>query len=766
VIRGTVVRSQYRNLALGTVRTGPTGHGESLTDVESYLLPLDRARGQAFLGWGVAEGLELRCSVGSPGLTVRPGTAVDASGRLIVLSAGGMGVIDQQVDPAAVLDVPMVPVTDDGVVLPTTSRAGDLVVALAWREVQDPGAPDDAPTLTHAPWLRMLPAAGFEDIGEVVVLAKAGIDADGNVSSLSNGARRPVGIVAGRLQLTASAQAPQPAGGSTLGQSAVGEVSADGSGMHLSVLVGQARRTALTIDAATADVRVAGGLTASSVRVASAGGKAFATAAAADGSWRLRDDMAASDRLVVEASGRLGIGIPAGTAQRSVHVEGLGIHTGGGLGGDTGGYSFAALDVGRFVAAPQNGERWVWWATRGSARLWSGSDHISVSAKGEGGGLDVARRMRVRQGGDASAGIWFHQVVPNADRAFVGMASDDHVGFFGTGGGWGLRMHTTSNEVLFGGDFGRADGPTTASLFGSRIGDRGGGVLFLRSGGGVVAFDGDDRVGINTREPRYALHVDGRGGGGVLGTGAPGVWGVGTGSGLGGVFWGGVQIIGDLDVRGSVLKGGGGFRIDHPVDPETKYLNHSFVESPERATLYTGTAVTGEDGRVQVALPDYFDALNADARVQLTVVGGPARAAVEEPVSAGRFTIASDTGGVSVNWLVTAVRRDAWALANPFHAESDKAEDEKSLFLHAAEHGQPDDKTLPGAIRDELAGHLRPRSARGVADDRRLRAADTTQPPTTHTNGLRRSHGSTRRGASRPSRAAPPGVPNRRGPAA
>jgi hypothetical protein len=61
--------------------------------------------------------------------------------------------------------------------------------------------------------------------------------------------------------------------------------------------------------------------------------------------------------------------------------------------------------------------------------------------------LDVADRMRVRQGSSPSAGIWFHQNAPNADRAFVGMASDDQVGFWGKVPGFGLRMDINSGNV-------------------------------------------------------------------------------------------------------------------------------------------------------------------------------------------------------------------------------------------------------------------------------------------------------------------------------
>jgi hypothetical protein len=62
--------------------------------------------------------------------------------------------------------------------------------------------------------------------------------------------------------------------------------------------------------------------------------------------------------------------------------------------------------------------------------------------------LDIVDRIRVRQGATPSAGIWFYQTTPATDRAFVGMASDTQVGFYGnTGASWGLVMDTTSGDV-------------------------------------------------------------------------------------------------------------------------------------------------------------------------------------------------------------------------------------------------------------------------------------------------------------------------------
>jgi hypothetical protein len=140
-----------------------------------------------------------------------------------------------------------------------------------------------------------------------------------------------------------------------------------------------------------------------------------------------------------------------------------------------------------------------------------------------------------------------------------------------------------------------------------------------------------------------------------------------------GVFDGDVQVNGDLAVTGTISKGGGTFRIDHPLDPANKYLLHSFVESPDMLNVYSGTVTTDGDGHATVELPRYFAALNRDVRYQLTVIGATfAQAIVSREVKGGRFSIRTDRPSVKVSWQVTGIRQDTYAREHPIVVEQDK----------------------------------------------------------------------------------------------
>ena len=161
-----------------------------------------------------------------------------------------------------------------------------------------------------------------------------------------------------------------------------------------------------------------------------------------------------------------------------------------------------------------------------------------------------------------------------------------------------------------------------------------------------------------------------------------GVWGVSDNGPFAGFFQG------DVRVTGTLSKGGGGFTIDHPQDPENRYLHHSFVESSERKNIYNGVAVLDDNGEAAVVLPGWFEELNRDFCYQLTPLGQPAPDLhIAHEVSGGRFAIAGGVAGQRVCWQVTGVRDDAWARSHELTVEEDKAADDQGRFMHPELHG-------------------------------------------------------------------------------
>jgi hypothetical protein len=135
---------------------------------------------------------------------------------------------------------------------------------------------------------------------------------------------------------------------------------------------------------------------------------------------------------------------------------------------------------------------------------------------------------------------------------------------------------------------------------------------------------------------------------------------------------GNVDINGNLNVNGNISKGGGTFRIDHPLYPDEKYLFHSFIESPDMMNVYNGNVETGEDSTAVVELPDYFESLNMDFRYQLTCIGTFAQAIVLEEVDNNKFVIKTNKSNVKVSWQVTGIRKDDYANDNRVQVEVDK----------------------------------------------------------------------------------------------
>jgi trimeric autotransporter adhesin len=149
------------------------------------------------------------------------------------------------------------------------------------------------------------------------------------------------------------------------------------------------------------------------------------------------------------------------------------------------------------------------------------------------------------------------------------------------------------------------------------------------------------------------------------------------------------------------------FKIDHPLDPENKYLYHASVESDEAANIYSGNVMTDGGGFATVTMPGWFEALNENFRYQLTIVddGGQwAQARVVRKMDNGSFVIQTSVPQIEVSWLVMGTRKDAFMRANPMQVEVAKPESERGQYLTPEAFGLPETRRVgfrpPQALRE------------------------------------------------------------------
>ncbi len=110
---------------------------------------------------------------------------------------------------------------------------------------------------------------------------------------------------------------------------------------------------------------------------------------------------AAVESMRVVPGGSVGIGTQ--TPRRRLHVEATEIHSGGGGAG----YSFGNRQTATFVEIPGAGERWVWYASGGMARLWSGTDKLAITPGGSVGIGTQTPRTPLHVLGRISTGLDF-----------------------------------------------------------------------------------------------------------------------------------------------------------------------------------------------------------------------------------------------------------------------------------------------------------------------------------------------------------------------
>jgi hypothetical protein len=121
---------------------------------------------------------------------------------------------------------------------------------------------------------------------------------------------------------------------------------------------------------------------------------------------------------------------------------------------------------------------------------------------------------------------------------------------------------------------------------------------------------------------------------------------------------------GNLQVGGTISKGGGSFDIEHP-DPSKEMgwiLRHSFVESPTRGdNIYRYTVTTTQENlQATITLPDYFKYLNENTQIWVNPSNcfGIGYGSVNEELT--QVTITTNIAG-DYNVLLIGTRKDKLA---------------------------------------------------------------------------------------------------------
>ena len=284
-----------------------------------------------------------------------------------------------------------------------------------------------------------------------------------------------------------------------------------------------------------------------------------------------------------------------------------------------------------------------------------------------------------------------------------------------TGGGYGVFATGGNSDVLSGGaGVVGLGGGANSGIGGDGVEAQGGHSNSASGGDGVSTGGGDSDSG----NGGHGLIAGGGAGSGAGHNGGFGVTAFG-GKGINGATDGlAGQFIGDVSVSGNLSKGGGSFKIDHPLDPENKYLYHSFVESPDMMNIYNGVVKLDLRGEAAVEMPEWFGALNGDFRYLLTAIGAPApNLYIAEEISNNRFKIGGGSPGMKVSWQVTGIRQDAYANKHRILVEEDKPERERGSYLHPDAFNQPEERSVEWARSPQLMQRLK--QQRLAAEQRR-----------------------------------------------
>ena len=140
---------------------------------------------------------------------------------------------------------------------------------------------------------------------------------------------------------------------------------------------------------------------------------------------------------------------------------------------------------------------------------------------------------------------------------------------------------------------------------------------------------------------------------------------------------------GTVWVRGTLTKGGGSFRIDHPLPEkkDTHYLYHSFIEGPKADLIYRGKvnlvngAASVNIDEVSTMTEGTFELLTRDAQCFVNNLSG--WDLVRGNIAGNILTIISQNTESTdeISWMVVAERNDEW------FRESEMTDDEGNTIV-------------------------------------------------------------------------------------
>lgn len=358
----------------------------------------------------------------------------------------------------------------------------------------------------------------------------------------------------------------------------------------------------------------------------------------ATGEWRVQLDNA--DRLTVGATGNVGIG--TSTPQSILHVN-------------SNGGEFLLSNVSGSNNVPmlhlRNSTTFADWVFRHE------EDKLQIATETTG-----AEKLTITDQGKIGIG----QPAPNAKLHVIATTSETVVHAATTGAGpagvFNIASPSNLSTALSATTIGGApaiEGLTSADASQDYISGVGG---YTQGNNGIGVF----------------AYTSGQG------QGAVGVLGHTDSAGYAGFFEG------DVGVAGTLLANDKQFLIDNPANPENEYLSHVCIESDEMKNLYDGVVTLDENGGATVVLPDWFTALNADYRYQLTAIGGAMpNLHIADEMANGRFAIAGGVVGKRVSWQVTGRRIDPSSKLARFQVVRTKPDAERGKYLYPQAYGQP-----------------------------------------------------------------------------